>query len=83
LALRIGKNGVAGLVQLSLLLPSPTPAEFCNDDNNSVIIPALDALRNSKKITFLSENFIFLFEFFNLILNAPRSFFFHYFFFFT
>jgi hypothetical protein len=32
----------------------------------------MDALRNSKKISLLSVGILFLFTFFNLILDAPR-----------
>jgi hypothetical protein len=41
-----------GSAQLSPLLPSPPPSEFCNDEANSVIRLAIDALRNSKKLPF-------------------------------
>ncbi len=42
---------VAPLVnQLLPLSLSPPPSELCNDENNSVIRSAMDALRNSKKI---------------------------------
>jgi hypothetical protein len=43
-----GKNwqGSAKLLPLSLL---PLPSEFCNDENNSVIRSAMNALRNPKK----------------------------------
>jgi hypothetical protein len=34
----------------------------------------MDALRNSKKISFLAVAILFLFAFFNLILDAPRTF---------
>ncbi len=33
----------------------------------------MDALRNSKKIILLAEAILFLFTFFNLILDAPRT----------
>jgi hypothetical protein len=33
----------------------------------------MDALRNSKKICLLAVAILFLFTFFNLILNAPRK----------
>ncbi len=33
----------------------------------------MDALRNSKKISLLAVAILFLFTFFNLILDAPRS----------
>jgi hypothetical protein len=49
------------------------PSEFCNDEKNSVIRSAMDALRNSKKISLLSVDILFLFTFFNLILDAPRT----------
>jgi hypothetical protein len=39
--------------QQSLLSPSPPPSELCNDENNIVIRSAMDALRNSKKISLL------------------------------
>jgi hypothetical protein len=38
-----------GSVKLSRLSPSPQPSELCNDENNSVIRSAMDALRNLKK----------------------------------
>jgi hypothetical protein len=50
----------------------PPPSEFCNDENNSVIRSAMDALRNSKKISLLAVAILFLFTFFYLILDAPR-----------
>jgi hypothetical protein len=49
--------------QLLPLSPSPVPSEFCNDDNNSVIRSAMDALRNSKKISLLAVASLFLFTF--------------------
>jgi hypothetical protein len=67
-----GKNW-QGSAQLSLLSPSPPPSEFCNDENNKVIRSAMDALRNSKKISLLIVAILFLFTFFNLILDAPRT----------
>jgi hypothetical protein len=67
-----GKNW-QGSAQLSLLSPSPLPSEFCNDENNSVIRSAMDALRNSKKMCLLAVAILFLFTFFNLILDAPLS----------
>jgi hypothetical protein len=33
----------------------------------------MNALRNSKKISLLAVAILFLFTFFNLILNAPRT----------
>ncbi len=33
----------------------------------------MDALRNSKNISLLAEAILFLFTFFNLILDAPRK----------
>jgi hypothetical protein len=48
-----------GSVKLSLLSLSPPPSEFCNDENNSVIRSAMDALRNSKKISLLAEAILF------------------------
>ncbi len=68
----IGKNW-QGSAKLSLLSPSPPPSEFCNDENNRVIRSAMDALRNSKKISLLAVAILFLFTFFNLILDAPRK----------
>ncbi len=47
--------------------------EFCNDEKNSVIRSAMDALRNSKKISLLAVAILFLFTFFNLILDAPGT----------
>jgi hypothetical protein len=41
---------------------------------NSVNRSAMDALRNSKKISLLAVAILFLFTFFNLILDAPRTF---------
>jgi hypothetical protein len=35
-----------GTAQLLPLSPLPPPSEFCNDENNSVIRSAMDALRN-------------------------------------
>jgi hypothetical protein len=67
-----GKNW-QGSAQLSLLSPSPQPSEFCNDENNSVIRLAMDALRNSKKISLLAVAILFLFTFFKFILDAPLS----------
>jgi hypothetical protein len=72
LVFRNGKNW-QGLAKLLLLLPSLQPSEFCNDENNSVIRSAVDALRNSKKISLLALAILFLFTFFNLILDAPRK----------
>jgi hypothetical protein len=40
-----------GSAQLSPLSPSPQPSEFCNDENNSVIRSAMDALKNAKKLS--------------------------------
>ncbi len=51
------------LAQLSPLLPSTPPLEFCNDENNSVIRSEMDALRNSKKISHLAVAILFLFTF--------------------
>ncbi len=53
-----GKNW-QGSAQLSLLLPSPQPSGFCNDEKNSVIRSAMDALRNSQKISLLAVPFSF------------------------
>jgi hypothetical protein len=61
-----------GSAQLSSLLPSKL-SEFCNDENNSVFRSAMEALSNSKKITLLTVTIFFLFAFFNLILDAPRT----------
>ncbi len=47
--------------------------QLCNDENISAIISAMDALRNSKKISLLDVAILFLFTFFNLILDAPRN----------
>jgi hypothetical protein len=44
-----------------------------NDEKNDLIRSAMDALRNSKKISLLAVAILFLFTFFNLILDAPRS----------
>jgi hypothetical protein len=43
---------------------------FSNDENGSVIGSAMDTLRSSKKITPLTVTVLFLFAFFNLILDA-------------
>jgi hypothetical protein len=43
---------------------------FSNDENGSVIGSAMDTLRNSKKITPLTVTVLFIFAFFNLILDA-------------
>ncbi len=61
-----------GSAKLSLLSLLPQPSEFCNDENNSVIRSAMDALRNSKN-SLLAVAVFFLFTFFNLILDAPRK----------
>jgi hypothetical protein len=52
----VKNGGGGGLAQQSPLSLSPPPSEFCNDENNSVIRSAMDALRNSKKITLLNCN---------------------------
>ncbi len=62
-----------GSSKLSPLSLSPPPSEFCNDKNYSVIRSAMDALRYSKKISLLAVAILFLFTFFNLILDAPRK----------
>jgi hypothetical protein len=62
------------IVRLSPLSPSPPPSEFCNDENNSVTRSALDALRNSKKISLLAVVILFLFTFFNLIVLTHANF---------
>jgi hypothetical protein len=67
-----GKNW-QGSVKLSPLSLSPPPSEFCNDENNSVVRSAMGALRNSQKISLLALALLFLFTFFNLILDAPRN----------
>ncbi len=47
---------------------------FSTMKKNSVIRSAMDALRNSKKkISLLAVAILFLFTFFNLILDAPRK----------
>jgi hypothetical protein len=48
-------------------------SEFFNDEDNSVIRSAMDALRDLKKITLLTVIVLFLFAFFHLILDAPRT----------
>jgi hypothetical protein len=58
--------------QLSPLSPLPPPSEFCNDENNSVIRSAMD-VEKLQKNTLLTETVLFLFAFFNLILDAPRT----------
>ncbi len=40
------KGACATAAKLSPLSLSPPPSEFCNDENNSVIRSAMDALRN-------------------------------------
>ncbi len=65
-----GKNW-QGSAKLSPLPLSPPPSEFY-DEKNSVIRSVMDALRNSK-ISLLSVAVLFLFTFFNLILDAPRT----------
>ena len=67
-----GKNlqGSAQLLPLSL---SPQPSEFCNDEHNCVVRSAMDALRNSKKISLLAVAILFLFTFFNLILDVGSA----------
>jgi hypothetical protein len=72
LVFKNGKNW-QGSAQLSPMLPSPPPSEFCNDENNNVIGSAMDALRHSKKISLLTVAILFFFAFFNLILDAPRT----------
>jgi hypothetical protein len=67
------KIGRGHSAHLSPLSPLPTPSEFLNDENNSVIRSAMDALRNYKKIRLLAVAILFLFTFFNLILDAPRT----------
>ncbi len=67
-----GKNW-QGSAKLSPLWLLPPPSELCNDENNSVIRSAMDVLRNSKKISLLAVAILFLFTFFNLILDAPRT----------
>ncbi len=67
-----GKNW-QGSAKLSPLSLPPPSSEFCNDEKNSVIRSTMDALRNSKKISLLSVAILFLFTFFNLILDAPRT----------
>ncbi len=47
------------------------PSEFCED--NSVIRSAIDALKNWKNTYPFILTFLFLFEFFNLLLDAPRN----------
>ncbi len=68
-----GKNW-QGSAKLSPLSLSPPSSEFWNDENNSVIRSAMDALRISKKICLLAVAILFLFTFFNYILDAPRTF---------
>jgi hypothetical protein len=67
-----GKNW-KGSAQLSVLSLSPQTSAFCNDEKNSLIRSAMDALRNSKTISLLAVAILFLFTFFNLILDAPRT----------
>jgi hypothetical protein len=50
-----------------------TAFRVCNDENNSVIRSAMDALRNSKKISLIAVAILFLFTFFNLILDASAA----------
>jgi hypothetical protein len=45
-------------------------SEFCTDEDNSVIRSAMDPL---KIITLLTVTVPFLFAFFNLILDSPRT----------
>jgi hypothetical protein len=77
---RLSKWAENGLVIFSTILqtaqlsppsPLPPPLEFCIDEDNSVIRSAMHALRN-KKNTLLTVTVLFLFAFFNLILDAPR-----------
>ena len=42
-------NSWQGSAQLLPPSPSPPPSEFCNDEENSVNISAMDAMRYSKK----------------------------------
>ncbi len=67
-----GKNW-QGSGKLSPLSPLPLPSEFCNDENNSVPRSAMDALRNSKKISLLAVAILFLYILFTLIFDAPRT----------
>jgi hypothetical protein len=53
-----GKNWQES-AKLSPLWLSPPPSELCNDENNSVIRSAMDALRNSKKISLLAVAILF------------------------
>ncbi len=46
---------------------------FATMKKNSVIRSAMDALRNSQKNCLLAVAILFLFTFFNLILDAPRT----------
>ncbi len=67
---KIWGGGVSTTITVS---PSPPPSEFCNDEDNSVNRSVMDALRNSKKITLLTVSVLFLFAFFNLILDTSRT----------
>ncbi len=55
-----GKNW-QGSAQLSPLLPSPPPSEFLMMKTTDQL--AMDALRNSKKISLLAVAILFLFKF--------------------
>ncbi len=71
---KLSLNSWQGSAKLSPLSPSPLPSEFCTDEDNIVNRSAMDALRYSKNITLLTVTVLFLFTFFNLILDAPRKF---------
>ncbi len=67
-------NSWQGSAQLSPPSPSPPPSEFCSDEDNSVIRSAMDGFHEifKKLFNLLTVTVLFLFTFFNLILDAPR-----------
>ncbi len=67
-------NSWQGSAKPSPPLLSPPSSQSCTDEDNSVNRSTMDALRYSKKIiTPLTVTVLFLFTFFNLILDAPRT----------
>jgi hypothetical protein len=64
---------LAGVSKTIAAVAVATPFRVLNDEKNSVIRSAMDALKNSKKISLLAVAILFLFTFFNLILDAPRT----------
>ncbi len=63
-------NSWQGSAKLSPLLPSPRPSEFCTDEDN-IVNGRLEIFK--KIINLLTVTVLFLFTFFTLILDAPRT----------